>query len=857
MQKSQRGAVLLILLSLLVLGGLSFLVNQLSPAAIAAKRRQQTATALAQARDALIGHALTYRERQAFQDTNSTGNDDAALYGYLPLPDVGTSRFNAGQQNPACNTEGCAMDFINGAFPAGTDSIIGRLPWRTLGTGPLRDGDGECLWYLVSAAHKDLGIAANAVMNADTLGHIDNVTTNDSSHLRSRLTQAHERPLAMIFSPGPALDAQAQFRGPIGSDVITQCGGNYQPGNYLETNLAATILDNDSTSTSTYFTGAIATTTQANQLLAIATQGKIFQVAANLTPSCPATGDCRLVANDVGLPVTSAGLFGAIRKNKLYRDDLKEMLKRMAHCWRRSNHLAAYLNPVAIDAYTAPADKVAGRMPDAPLTCHDFPASAYGTDRDPQGYFQHYREMIFIARPEPASGTFTVNGDPTCKGVLLFSGPRQAGQQRSSAADRKTLGNYLEGDNLASLQNTGRTFVGDTLLADAPPQASGTDIVVCIPPPAADPALALSPTLTARGVDQLVAYDAATRTLTLGKANIVTGNAAIGTANAAALFGCAWLEDNATLGQGARFYFRFLFKKVGTNVGSNGFVFTLADAGVNSTAACGATGSHLGYSGNNGGNGDATAAGAQITLPKIGIEFDQSLNSGFSEDLTNPGRNDPCGTTASGCAGFGYNSHAAIVYWGHAQSNAADLVSLPANDDNVHGFPTPASTLPAARPPPTNPTHPAPGFAFTDLRGKTSRNGDSYTFHVRVELQPIRTLTATAETSHITLQTKAWILADSLTVTNQIAALRNTTRPMSLLYPGFGPSLQDSAIIYDIAVPGSSCASGSPCPTGQACGTDNACYRPALHTLQVGFSGAQRTTDQDVPITDFTATWIP
>ena len=425
---------------------------------------------------------------------------------------------------------------------------------------------------------------------------------------------------------------------------------------------------------------------------------------------------------------------------------------------------------------------------------------------------------------------------------MIFSGPRSAGQERSTAADKNTLGNYLEGSNLTSFMSTGTLYSGDSPLDSAPPEASGTDIVLCIPPPPTGPVFAGSPTLPTN-FGQLVAYDAATRTLTLGKAGSTTNDGA----PAAALFGCAWVEDNVELGNGVRIYFRVQFKKIGTSVGTNGFVFTLADAGANSTAACGATGSHLGYSGDNGST-------PKIAFPKIGIEFDQSRNSGFSQNLTNPGRNDPCGTTTAGCAGLGYNSHATIVYWGNARSNSADLVTLADNDDNVHGFP---ATPPGTQPPPTNPTYPSPGFAFLDMRGKTSLAGDSSLFHVRIELQPNRSVTAAAESNQTRLQTKAWILADSATITNQIAAMRNTTRPMSILYPGLNPTLQDTATLYDVAEIGSSCSADSPCPPGQACGTDSRCYRPAFKTLQIGFTGSQRTTDQDVRISDYTGSWLP
>ena len=93
-------------------------------------------------------------------------------------------------------------------------------------------------------------------------------------------------------------------------------------------------------------------------------------------------------------------------------------------------------------------------------------------------------------------------------------------------------------------------------------------------------------------------------------------------------------------------------------------------------------------------------------------------------------------------------------------------------------------------------------------------------------------------------------------LTGQIAAIQNTTRPMSLLYPAYAatPTLSDTAILYDVQE--AACVSGV-CPSGQACGTDNMCYRPALQKLQLGFTGSQRTQDQLVEIQDFFTTWLP
>jgi hypothetical protein len=588
----------------------------------------------------------------------------------------------------------------------------------------------------------------------------------------------------------------------------------------------------------------------------------------------------------------------------------------------------------------------------------------------PKGYYHNFRGQIYVATCAGCQVTVDDSLQPSCVGALLFAGQRGANQSRfyddATITDHRLHpDNYLDGENSPgfdqnreSYKSGGNVFSGPanlgpikadrSLPADqvrcvvggkwkSTPecQTKEHDVVRCIP---AGPSFTTvsSPSL---GASQLAAYNAATRTLTLGRLGIESDEGY----SAAALYGCAWLADARQLGSGLHAYFRFQFRKLGSSVGTNGFVFALADATRNNFTACGAAGSHLGYSGNNG-------TTPKIDFPKIGIEFDQGRNSGAIEnaDPTSSGRNDPCG--ASSCGGtVGYNSHAAIVYWGH-ETGGTDGVSIGMEDydDNVHGIPSISTGL---RPPPANPAA-APGIRFVNMRGYPDSNYDSRVFHVRVEvnqvafhqLSPVRVATGVnislsnpgasidsitmsagnrvlvnaqaspaengiyvwqgastpmmragdadspAEVSGATVQVlegtyagPAWVQPLTVTVldTDQqtwqphirkvrtdvwiepqpdplpdplpdsIVALRNTTRPMNLLSPTYASTLSNTATMYPIA--GGSC----PCSSGQICGTDNLCYRPAMQSVQLGFTGSQRTQDQEVLINDFFTTWLP
>jgi hypothetical protein len=800
-------------MGLITAGILIFLVASLSPDVLDAYRARKTNQALAEAREALLGYALKYREEEASQ-----GRPDR-MYGHLPLPDLGSSRNN----NVSCVDEGC--DAGNFSGNAGNITVVGRLPWRTLGIHPLRDGHGECLWLAISGGHQR--VHRSSPMNWDSVGQLDVVVANDSNSLASTIALPNDRPIAVVFAPGQVLPGQN--RAPSVDDDVRQCGGNYDVAQYLDPGTTTALGG-----IANYFPGTLNNSfgNTAIALKSVAPQGPIHRRAdGTLWPGgCPGNTSCSVASNDAGLTLTPDGLFEGLRKSSAFRTDINAMLDRMTSCLRDSIAAGGGLAPVAVTGTAA--DKIAGRIP---------ADACYGDSAPPQGYFTNWQEMVFVAMPSVGNfGNVTVDSvAQTCAAVLVFSGQR-AGQTRATAADKITLANYLEGANLTSFTTAGSAaFAGPSrFLAIASGQPAGQDIVRCIPPGSGFSPVT-SPTLAALGFDQLVAYDPGARTLTLGRENVTTGAGA----PAGALFGCAWQPEAHLLGNGLRAYFQFRFQRVGTNVGDNGFVFSVIDSESNGPNACGAAGSHLAYSGSNG-------VTPPLTFPKIGIEFDQGRNPSFTETGATAGRNDPCGTT--GCGGtVGYNSHAAIVYWGHQTTSATDRVTLPSQDDNVHGYPTTASRVGNSRPEPANPAA-EPGIGFVNLRGQISQGGASYLYHVRADITPTRDITGLApEQRTTTLRTEVWVERDTDTSAQLVSAMQDISRPMSRTYPGYPARLQDSAVLYDVA--GATCGLG--CPVNQSCGTDNICYRQAMRSVRIGFTGSQRTQDQQVDISNFFTTW--
>jgi hypothetical protein len=194
----QRGVALMIMLVILVVGIAAVLVNSLTSSRVKIVRQETTAAALAQAKDALIGHAVTYL------DTHTTPSPQ--VFGYLPCPDI-----SSGSEGVAVSS--CGSPDVN---------AIGRLPWATLDLSALRDGAGECLWYAVSGTYKSA--QKTSLMNWDTNGQFQAYTPDGTL-----LTQPDNQVVAVIFAPGAAQSGQDRS-----GTTFPVCGGNYTATNYLD-----------------------------------------------------------------------------------------------------------------------------------------------------------------------------------------------------------------------------------------------------------------------------------------------------------------------------------------------------------------------------------------------------------------------------------------------------------------------------------------------------------------------------------------------------------------------------------------------------------------------------------------------
>ena len=190
MNTRQRGLILPALLVVLIIGGLAFMLGQNGLGEAAQSRRHLlTLRALAEARAALIGYAQTYHH----------SHPDSTI-GFLPCPDLDLASGDG-------NAEGTCG--ATGLFS------VGRLPYRTLGLSPLRDGAGECLWYAVAGTFKNRFPAGYVTW--DTAGQFT-LTLADGTVLNPG--GARQRAVAVVFAAGRPTASQQR------GTSAHRCSGN-------------------------------------------------------------------------------------------------------------------------------------------------------------------------------------------------------------------------------------------------------------------------------------------------------------------------------------------------------------------------------------------------------------------------------------------------------------------------------------------------------------------------------------------------------------------------------------------------------------------------------------------------------
>lgn len=196
--QKQRGAALILLVTVLVLGVAWFAVGALGKAAPArAEREIMSGHALQAAKQALLAYAAQYAART-----------DHNVPGRLPCPEhrnwIGTA--NQGTAWSSC-------DHATG--------YVGRLPWRTLGIDQLRDGDGEPLWYVLGPGFRDSPI---------NFGSPAQLAYDGAANAAVALIIAPGRPLNTLADPGTPTAGCAK----VNQQVATRNTATLAIANFLE-----------------------------------------------------------------------------------------------------------------------------------------------------------------------------------------------------------------------------------------------------------------------------------------------------------------------------------------------------------------------------------------------------------------------------------------------------------------------------------------------------------------------------------------------------------------------------------------------------------------------------------------------
>ena len=183
--KNQHGAALMVFMLLLILTSSYYLLTRVNTSIRQSVLERETVAALNQAKQALIGYAVSYPDR--------VNNNEGP--GYLPCPDTD----NDGDAESNCSDAGM--------------TTTGRFPYETLEMGELRDAVGNRLWYGLSENFR-YGVNKLVPVNSESPA-IAGLTLDSTSDI-----------VAVIIAPMEPVSSQA--RDPSETNIISEIP------NYLE-----------------------------------------------------------------------------------------------------------------------------------------------------------------------------------------------------------------------------------------------------------------------------------------------------------------------------------------------------------------------------------------------------------------------------------------------------------------------------------------------------------------------------------------------------------------------------------------------------------------------------------------------
>lgn len=442
----QHGMALIMLVFIIGLAFTAWMLYAMDANQIKIEHDKRTAFALSEAKAALLGYASSYKRPGAF-----------------PCPDTN----NDGSANP----NGDISCFSN----------IGRLPWKTLGLDDIRDGNGERLWYVVSANFANVPSAA--LINSDnTKGTLFVCSENGCGDPSPVPLNPLTPPLpilsqlvAIVFSPGPPLAGQSRQDGvDVNPNPAANIDDAKKPQNYLDTIVAGANQFNNATGSNNgndFITGKI-TGTFNDRLLAISST----ELFGNIDKRMQATTTLQEIAaclieysqnnstvNDKRLPWPAPVILGDYNADLSFDDDVTKYTGRMPYKIESSTSAVPVHNWDSGAASKKQKMKYCAEWPDWWSSWKNDVFYAVSKDFAPDA----------ISIPQVCAGNcVTVDGIGPYAAILIFSGKKLAGQVRETDLEKANPENFLESGNAVEVANN--TGKGDFTKLNV------NDVLVCI-----------------------------------------------------------------------------------------------------------------------------------------------------------------------------------------------------------------------------------------------------------------------------------------------------------------------------------------------------------------------------------------
>lgn len=457
----QRGAALLLTMLIVIMTTSAILLSHLSRDDLRTRRLLETRSVLAMAKTALVDYALV----------NPDVNFGRSIS--LPCPDIDDT---GGFDDGSAHTTSCGVT---------GETVVGRLPWRTLGVEAVKDATSTCLWYVVSGSYKDADTETAAMINTDSNGQLQLVNLASGNVIEGLAPE--DRPVAMVIAAMQATDSQTRPASVPGSP----CAPGANPINYLDTDIGSGISNAALTGLGDTI-DIIATYPGRNE----EHNDRVITISRrDIARRVNRRADFESGMRSLGLAAAScladyaAGNSGGAGDKRLpWPANVAMSDYRMDTSYDDVNSglLAGRLPDIVTDSNLMTGNAIGRVLSDCnSVAVPDWSSSMYSS-------WQNWKDHFFYAvadshspsaaTPSTCSSCLTVNGSGQYAAVLLFSNSRLPGlgQVRNAPpidSDTKSnSSNYLEGANATNIPGTGVS----TNYASGPESAVFNDLLFCI-----------------------------------------------------------------------------------------------------------------------------------------------------------------------------------------------------------------------------------------------------------------------------------------------------------------------------------------------------------------------------------------